>query len=485
MKRAIKTVLLTMLTLSILIAPVAVAMAEPTTDELVQSIDSYVTSQMGKMHAPGIGLGVVRDGQVFYVQGYGVKNPQGDPVEADTPFLLASMTKSFTALAVMQLVEAGQLELDEPVQTYLPWFDVETEGAGPQITVRHLLNQVSGIPTASGLVPPKPDDTLEQRIRDLVDIELSQPVGEVFQYANHNYNALGLLIEKISGLSYGDYVKAHIFQPLQMERSYADQRSAEAAGLSAGYQSVFGLPALAHFEFPMADLPAGILLATPADVAKYLQMYLSEGNGPNGQLLSQAGIASMWQTEKGNPYGMGWIVSGGGSRVEHGGDYYNYSTYMLLEPNEGLGVVILTNMGTILDSGMPQTIAYGVASLLKGEEPAKVNGTAMWMIPSLLALWALKNLFDILVTPRWWLRAGQKPTAEVTGKVYIPNIARAILGAILFGAARLMFGVSLPVLIALQPDVAYLVVVNAVLLIATAVTRIGLYFKNSRQGLAA
>ena len=184
-------------------------------------------------------------------------------------------------------------------------------------------------------------------------------------------------------------------------------------------------------------------------------------------------------------YGMGWIISDGGKTVAHGGDYFNYSTFMLAKPSEGIGVVVLTNLGSILDMEMPETIAKGVAALVQGEQPQQVNSLWMWLIPALMALWALKNLFDLITTPRWWLRSGQEPTSRFVTRICLPNLARLVLAALLLLASSLLFGVKLPFLIILQPDVGYLVVINAVLLSATAVTRLALYLKNRRQGLAA
>src|SRR5437763_10799686 len=108
-------------------------------------IDRYVTAQMQEAHIPGLALGVVHGDHIVHLRGFGVANPAGQPVTPQTPFILGSLSKSFTAVAIMQLIEAGKMELDAPVQRYLPWFRVANRNASAQIRVYHLLHQTSGL----------------------------------------------------------------------------------------------------------------------------------------------------------------------------------------------------------------------------------------------------------------------------------------------------------------------------------------------------
>jgi Beta-lactamase len=158
-----------------------------------------------------------------------VANPAGQPVTPQTPFILGSSSKSFTALAIMQLVEAGRVRLDAPVQRYIPWFSVATSGASAAITVRHLLNQVSGIPTravAASSLAGTGDETLEQEVRALSSVALTAPVGTTFQYSNLNFATLGLIVQRVAGQAYGTYIQQHIFAPLEMQHSFVSQAEA-------------------------------------------------------------------------------------------------------------------------------------------------------------------------------------------------------------------------------------------------------------------
>ena len=163
-----------------------------------------------------------------------------------TPFIIGSVAKSFTALAIMQLVEANKIDLDAPVQRYLPWFRVADEKASAEITVRHLLNHTSGISTKTGRSYQGNGDTsdtaLEQAVRKLKSAELTAPVGSKHQYSTINYSVLGLIVQTVAGQSYESYVQAKILDPLQMRNSFTSEAAAQPAGLATGYNYWFGRP---------------------------------------------------------------------------------------------------------------------------------------------------------------------------------------------------------------------------------------------------
>ena len=191
------------------------------------AIDRYVRSEMDAQRIPGLALGIVHGDRIVHVQGFGQAERSGPDVTPQTPFLIGSVTKSFTALAIMQLSEAGRVQLDAPVQRYLPWWRVADPDASTQITVRHLLYQVSGLSKATGNAYATSGDThdaaLEDRVRTLRDAELTAPVGTTWQYSNANYWTLGMIVQAVSGQSYESYIQQHIFDPLQMGNSYTSR----------------------------------------------------------------------------------------------------------------------------------------------------------------------------------------------------------------------------------------------------------------------
>jgi CubicO group peptidase (beta-lactamase class C family) len=246
------------------------------------AIDRYVRSEMDAQRIPGLALGIVHGDRIVHVQGFGHADRSLRQVTPETPFLIGSVTKSFTALAIMQLSEAGRLQLDAPVQRYLPWWRVADRDASAQITVRHLLYQVSGLSKATGNAYATSRDThdsaLEDRVRGLSDAELTQPVGATWQYSNANYWTLGMIVQAVSGQSYETYVQQHIFDPLQMGKSYTSGTEAVQHGLPTGHRYWYGFPVASEVPFDRGGLGSGGLSSSAQDMTRYLSLYLNQGH---------------------------------------------------------------------------------------------------------------------------------------------------------------------------------------------------------------
>src|SRR5215218_6743941 len=211
-----------------------------------EEIDAHIERQIDRLNVPGTALAIAEDDKIVHPRGFGEARSGGEAPTPQTPFFIGSLTKSFTALAVMQLVEDGKVELDAPVQRYLPWFRVADPQSSAQMTVRHLLNQTSGLPTSSGEIQladfdDRPGAT-ERQARALSMLELTRPVGSTCEYSNMNYNLLGLIIEAASGESYEAYIQDHIFTPLDMSHTYTSQGLAKQNGLAVGHQYWFAIP---------------------------------------------------------------------------------------------------------------------------------------------------------------------------------------------------------------------------------------------------
>ena len=221
----------------------------------------------------------------------------GRAVTPQTPFIIGSVAKSFTALAIMQLVEAKRIDLDAPVQRYLPWFRVADERGSAEITVRHLLNHTSGISTKTGRTYQGDGDTsdtaLEQAVRKLKSAELSAPVGSKHQYSTINYSVLGLIVQTVTGQSYESYVQAKILEPLQMRHSFTSETAAQPAGLASGYNYAFGRPRASHQAYNRGLVPAGYLIASAEDMTHYVVSQLNGGQYEGASVLSSGGIGEL------------------------------------------------------------------------------------------------------------------------------------------------------------------------------------------------
>ncbi len=319
------------------------------------AVDAYIREQMEDARIPGLALGVVQDGRTVHLAGFGRADDGGRAFTPRTPFFIGSNSKSFTALAIMQLAEAGVVDLDAPVRRYIPWFRVADPRASGQITVRHLLNQTSGLSERAGRSPSvAARQALEPAVRALANVKLARPPGSAFEYSNLNYTTLGLVVEMAAGEPFDRYLKVHIFQPLQMCHTYTSIQDARRDGLACGYRYWFGFPVA--FDTPaLGTLGSGGIISTAEDMTRYLAMYQGGGRYQDKVLLSAAGIAQMLQPGPrqakgvfaGAGYGMGWATGpwGGVDASYHFGDAPHAHAGMTLVPRGNWGVVVLFNVG--------------------------------------------------------------------------------------------------------------------------------------------
>jgi CubicO group peptidase (beta-lactamase class C family) len=349
----------------------------------LQRIDAFVGAQVQRHGIPGLAIGVVDRGRTIMARGYGTADSSGRPVTAQTPFVLASVSKPITATAVMQLVDAGRVRLDAPVRTYLPEFRVADPGASGRVTVRELLTHTSGLP-ASGC--ERDATTLRGFVASLRDVSLDATPGSRFIYCSGNYNILGLLVEKVSGQPFGRYVQRHIFQPLDMSHSYTSEGPAQEHGLAQGHRWIFGEVTPLHHYNP-SGVPSGYLVSSVQDMSHFLTASLNSGRYRQQRVLSSRAVAAMQRGQvdagDGSSYGLGWRQGtlGGVSAVYHFGENYDTETLAFMEPQNGRGAVILSNAQGLLATMAYRSIEYGVARLLDGRDPA----AATFSVPTLYA----------------------------------------------------------------------------------------------------
>lgn len=332
------------------------------------TIESYITSAMKRHNIPGLSLAITQGDQMKYSKGYGTAG-DGRVVTPDTPFYIGSQSKSFTALAIMQLVEQGKLDLDATVQTYLPWFRVADPQASKQITIRHLLQHTSGLSESGYAANLSPDTSIEIMVRDLSRAHLDAPVGTKMQYFNPGYSILGLIIETISGQSYGDFINEHIFTPLKMTNSFTDPAEANAANLSQGYSQIFMLAVPLKQTFYRYDLPAGFIISTANDMARFLMALTNSGELDGVRILKPENVKLIFTPNSSinSTYGFGWYIGqyNGETKITHGGDTERFHTSVLLLPDRSLSLVILINENHLIKNfNEYHTLFWGVASIL-------------------------------------------------------------------------------------------------------------------------
>ena len=456
------------------------------------AVDAYVEAQRQALHIPGLALAIVQGDKVAYMHGYGQAAADGRAVTAQTPFMIGSVTKSFTALAIMQLVEAGRVELDAPVQQYLPWFRVADPQASAQITVRHLLNQTSGFSTGSGmqedLASDLSDAAIEAAVRRLADDPLAHAPGTVYEYSNVNYNILGLIVQTVAGQSYERYIQEHIFDPLEMQRSFTSLEPAAAADMASGHLIWFGMPIPKDLPFNRGGLPSGHLISSAEDMAHYLIAQLNDGRYGNERVVSPQGSAAMHQpaVPQQTPqeyYGMGWEIGQieGVPTVFHGGDNPNYKAHVLMLPTEKLGVVVLLNAQGLSISDGPSQIARGVLAVVTGKQPTPyrfpVEGLLTPLVGSVLVpvaltlVWISWTLFRFLRRRKQRLPA-QRSAGWYGRAVVLPLIVDlGLLWVLLIGIPWIWGGVPLSVMSAYFSELFTLLMGSVVALVVWGLAR--------------
>jgi CubicO group peptidase (beta-lactamase class C family) len=450
------------------------------------AIDRYVRSEMDAQRIPGLAFGIVQGDRIVHVQGFGQADSSGRQVTPETPFLIGSVTKSFTALAIMQLREAGRLQLDAPVQRYLPWWRVADPDASTQITVRHLLYQVSGLSKATGNAYATSGDThdsaLEDRVRALRDAELTQPVGTTWQYSNANYWTLGMIVQAVSGQSYETYIQQHIFDPLQMRNSYTSGTQAVERGLPTGHRYWYGFPVASELPFDRGGLGSAGLSSSALDMTRYLGLYLNQGRHGATALVSPSGAAELQRAGvptglDGVSYAMGWDVGAahGLPTISHDGSGFDSHANVVLIPDRRWGVVVMENGENSPDeffgSRRMSGIANGVAGMLIGEdapEPSS-SSTSLWVVYGVvlgILVMQVAGIVRSVRTIRGWRAA---PLLRPTGalriglRVGLPLLVSWTWALLVLVGLPQVIRAPLPAVLMGLPDLGYPLVASAVL----------------------
>jgi CubicO group peptidase (beta-lactamase class C family) len=318
-----------------------------------EKIDQIFAPVAGK-DLPGAAVVVVKDGIVVHSKAYGLSSIElGVPNTTRTKFRLASVSKSFTALAVLRLVEQGRLHLDDPLARYVPDFV-----GGDQIKIHHLLTHTAGLPDFVSF------EEASRMPRD------SAP-GERLNYSNIGYLALGRVIEKVTGQSYESDLREAIFAPLGMNDTGVDRRPALEKGRASGYViGPEGALVNAEYSDTASEPAAGGLYSTAEDMTRWIQALLA------GRIVSPATFeeattpVTLADGHRGG-YGYGFMLAPfrGLREVAHGGDISGFNTYFALYPEERLAVVVLSNVGMRPPGPLPTAgdLVHRIVELMAGD----------------------------------------------------------------------------------------------------------------------
>ena len=333
-------------------------------------VDNYVAAEMAREHIPGLALGVYREGRIIKAQGYGLSNVELNALaKPESIFQSGSVGKQFTATAVMMLVEEGKVGLDDGITKYFP----ESPASWRPIKVRNLLSHTSGLAEYESDEKTKPggpinlraDYTEDELVKIIETFPLDFQPGEKWAYRNTNYVLLGVLIHKVTGEFYGDFLQERIFKPLGMTSTRIISEADIIPNRSAGYRLVKGELKNQEWVSPTMDSTSdGALYFNVLDLAKWDGALYTE------KLLKRASLDQMWtvaQLNDGKPnkgnYGFAWAIDqvNGHKVIEHGGAWQGFTTYIARYVDDKLTVVVLTNLDAAHSS--PGKIAHHVAGL--------------------------------------------------------------------------------------------------------------------------
>lgn len=409
---------LTLTVAGLLAGPASAEPAQLDPDEVEEFIDTRMAELMAEQGIPGGAVSVVADGEEVFSNGYGAADREsGAPVSPDTTFPTASVAKSFTAVAVLQLVEQGELDLDTDVNTYLPEdAQLPETPSGEPVTLHHLLTHTAGFEERqTGSATEDPDDALPLAEHVVANQpELVYPPGRFTAYSNYGIGLAGYILELETGQSVLDYAQEHIFDPLGMERTAFTQNPARFEGVTRYMQDPGGGLSPGP-DLGVNDYPAGGAVTTTTDMSRFMLALLGQGELDGKRILEPASVeemlgrqAEMHPRTSAVGYGSYERFTSDPRVVGHNGDFLGSNMEYALVPELDVGIFVAVNGGSpeerfqdalwvaLIDEFLAEflDVAQEIEAAAPGDRPlsdyaggyhaARVSYNDLTMLPTLL-----------------------------------------------------------------------------------------------------
>ena len=432
-------------------------------------VDAYVERTLAQLPFAGMAVAVVEDGEVVHLAGYGTATRDGDPVTADTPFPVASVTKSLTSLAARQLVADGRLALSTPVRDVIPEFRLDDPTGGADVTVHDLLAHTSGISTFEGTRPylHDPDQTLDGALATLAAFRPVHAPGTVSEYSNWNTVLLGEVVARVAGRPYADQVAERILRPLGMDdATFTDPH--QLPGAATGNLLVLGFRRPFDDRYVPVMEGAGNLTASATDMARYVQELATDG----ATVLPVEGDGwydTTWQWHMGAPDDVGVSFSGA-----HNG--FNATIQFLPAHDVAVAVLANTRLDVLLPTPTTEEVSLELARLVAGQ-PAREFARAdvarpyAWL-DGVLGLLAVAALWQLVRLRGWadrYRRAGVGRRALAWA-----GIAGTAVVTVALGLAPSLFDTTWTVMLDQRAVVVWPVLVVVGGLVVGALAKLGL-----------
>ena len=359
-------------------------------DAPIRAVEAFIEAQMDLGQTPGLAISVWRDGQPLLQCGYGTADVDtGTPMTECTGVVIGSTTKALTCVALLQLVRGGLLDLDVPVQRYLPGFHLTDPDQAARITLRQAITHTAGLPATRSdrgeflFNDDVAGNALARSVDALADRVPIGPPGFGWVYANDGYALAGRAIEVVTGVSYEAYMREHVFDPLGFNDTFFSHEAPAGAEIAVAHDfDASGAPFASFFPHNRAGAPAGSQLVMSArDAARWLGAVLHGGAGESGALLAPDGFAELLRPVASIPsgirasdgessrYALGWMVGPvhGIPAISHGGSAITMGSHFLLVPEQRLAIAVLANSSSEVNA----IVAEGIASILLGRVPKR------------------------------------------------------------------------------------------------------------------
>lgn len=419
-------------------------------------INTYLQSCMKSTHIPSMSVTIVNKDKILFSKSY------GDCESSDTPFFLGSVSKSFTAVCIMQLSEQGKIDLNDNISTYLPdSFD------GDKITIRQLLNHTSGLGE---------HQTLE-------NYKVINEQG-VHNYANVNYSLLGEIIEIVSGKSYNDYITENLFEPLQLSNTAATLDEGIKNGVIDGHINYWGFNIKRNHQYPSSKnawitVPAGYISSSTNDLGKYLQMYLNGGNG----ILSEQSIDKMFYGDTAYIdddvpywYGYGWATVKEPLPepvLRHSGLIETGTSCVFILPESDIAIAITANVNDyFVTNNMLDSLGWGIVLMLLGNPPNEITSNAyiwnhIWLDFIMLTILTVAIL-SLCLLPKYSKKIKYR---KKTTALLLLILFHLLLPAFILLLIPIFFATPLWVAKAFVPDVFITIIASSVLLFVSGLIK--------------
>lgn len=343
--------------------PPASPHALPLFDHAMEArIDNAVAQLMQANQIPGLAIGIIKNHQIVYSKGFGIANiATGSPVTTQTVFQLGSDSKMFVGIAIMQLQAEGKIDLDAPLVNYLPDFELDDKRY-KKITIRQILSHRSGLPYCSDYKqcdyldyqsPEFDDGALHRHVHRSNSVDLVSEPGKKMQYSDLGFEMLGDVIARLSGQTFEEYIRQHIFLPLGMTHTSFLLRDIPAAVLAAPHVQNPALGVSSYFPYSREHAPSSHLFSSLDDMNRFAIAQLQRGRIDNVQLLPASAYDAMWSPEIAtnlpSPWeknlGLGWFLgmNNGHRLTGHAGGDTGFASEFIMAPDDGLSILVMVN----------------------------------------------------------------------------------------------------------------------------------------------